>query len=60
MNYRIHTPYEKLRPECYGDQPRVYAERADADARCAALNAAAQPEMNGTFAVHETNEPVGE
>lgn len=54
MNYKVWTPCEKRYPGCYGDKPRVYAKKEDAEARCQELNERPVPmvpcpKCNGAF-----------
>lgn len=63
MNWKVTTPYEKLEPNCFGDKPRVYATKEEAEARAAVLNAEAYAfadkiHLAGTFSFKQTNDPV--
>lgn len=58
MNYKVRTPCEKFFPGCYGDKPRVYADKEAARARCHELNeiVGQEPGLVGTFHFVETAE----
>ena len=60
MNWRVKTPCEKLFPGCYGDKPRVYAEKADAESRCVELNEMKGQDAGlvGTFSFEEYAGPL--
>ena len=63
MNWKVTTPYEKLEPDCFGDKPRIYEDKIEADLRARELNAAAYKDeakrhLAGTFTFVQTNEQV--
>lgn len=63
MNWKIVSPYERIEPNCFGDKPRIYADKIEAVLRARELNEAAYKDeakkhLAGTFAFIETNEAV--